>query len=144
MIASFTCIDISLDFVLIAPVKQLPNTSSTPEINSRYFIYFIHFKVTREQATLGHETACQSFVQILHSPWKCRYSGKKIADIWGHIFVKLWITSITSWLFYSKYIEGLYKGKMIKTVSLSKYFVTQLYVIINKINHVVAAKSRYE
>ncbi|MCJ8731119.1 hypothetical protein PDJAM_G00195740 [Pangasius djambal] len=41
MMASFTCIEISLDFILVAPVEQLPNANSIPDINSRPFICFI-------------------------------------------------------------------------------------------------------
>lgn len=40
---------ISLDFILIAQVKQLPNDSSTPEVNSSPFICFICLEERRER-----------------------------------------------------------------------------------------------
>ena len=60
MMASFTCIDISLDFILIAPVKWLPDDNSSPEIIYKPFISFISLEVTREQTRLACEAACRS------------------------------------------------------------------------------------
>lgn len=51
-------------FIWMAPVKQLPNTNSTLEINARTFLYFICLVVMRERGTPDHETACQSIVKI--------------------------------------------------------------------------------
>ena len=41
IMASLSYIDMSLDFILIAAVKQLANASSEPDIISRLFIWFI-------------------------------------------------------------------------------------------------------
>ena len=46
--ASFFSMDFSLDFILIAPIKQCPNANSTIEMNSRPFICFIWCEVTRD------------------------------------------------------------------------------------------------
>lgn len=54
----FICIDIALDFILIAQVKQLPNANSTPEINFKAFIWLICLELTREQTICFHEAAC--------------------------------------------------------------------------------------
>ena len=74
MIASLTCTGISLDFFLIAPVSQQPNTNSEPEISCRSLTSFICLEVKRESTTLSHETALQSVVQTLMNFWKWRYS----------------------------------------------------------------------
>lgn len=61
MMASFACNDISLDFTLIVPVKQLPKSISSLEINSRPFI-----RLSWSKKGLGHryhKTACQSKIK---------------------------------------------------------------------------------
>ena len=68
IMASFTCFDISLDFILIAPVKE-PNTNSKPKINSRLFICFMlhssfSLVMTSEWTTPGHQTVRQSIIKI--------------------------------------------------------------------------------
>ena len=45
MMASFTCIYIPLNFILIAQVKQLPDINSTSEINCGPFMLFICLEV---------------------------------------------------------------------------------------------------
>ena len=57
MMASFICITISSDFILIAPLKQISNTNSTPGTISRLFNLHNCLDVMRERATSGHETA---------------------------------------------------------------------------------------
>ena len=52
-LASFTGIEIYLDVIVLALVKQLPNANSTPEINSRPFICFFCLEVEHERATPG-------------------------------------------------------------------------------------------
>lgn len=46
MIASFTCLEIFLDFILVAPFKQLTNANSLPDTNSRLLFCLLHFLVT--------------------------------------------------------------------------------------------------
>lgn len=48
----------------ISKVKQLPNASPTPEINSNT-IETDKTEVLIERTKPGHETPCKSFVQIL-------------------------------------------------------------------------------
>lgn len=66
----FTCTDISSDFILIAPAKQLPNDNSAFKINPRPFLCFICLEVMSESTKPRHEPACQSVVQIPLSSWK--------------------------------------------------------------------------
>lgn len=66
-LASFNCSYMSLDFILIFPVKKLPH--SAPNINSRH-VCFIFLEVTRELTKPGHETVCHSLVQIILKPLK--------------------------------------------------------------------------
>ena len=53
MIASFTCIQMFLDFLFVFRVKKRPNLNSIPDINSCYLICVICIDVTRERATPG-------------------------------------------------------------------------------------------
>lgn len=54
MVASLTCTEVSLDFILVMIVKPLQNGNSTHDINSRPFICFICLEVTREWIVLDH------------------------------------------------------------------------------------------
>ena len=53
-----------LQLRIVAPVKKLPNTNSSPEISSGPFIRLMLFAVTTELTF----AACQSIVQILLGP----------------------------------------------------------------------------
>lgn len=72
MTASFISVDVSLDFISIAPVKQLQNVKMTPKVHCRPFICLICLVVRKKETTPSHENTCQSIVQKLLSPWKCR------------------------------------------------------------------------
>ena len=65
--ASFTIVDSSLDFILIALLKKLLNADSTPEL-SRPSTCFICQDETKEWTTSDNITAYQSIAQILLTP----------------------------------------------------------------------------
>ena len=131
---SFTCTEISLDFIWVAPVKQ-PNGNSVLVINTRPFICFICIEVRREWTTLF-----SPFVQILLSNWKWRYFIKKklkflndkIHSLVKHLKLKLEISTLIKFSrFYFRSFVGVYKGKIIKLSHCPNTSVTNcIYQII--------------
>lgn len=73
MMASFTGIDSSLDFMLVIPVAQLQKGNLMLQGHSKTLSYFIFPDERRERITPGLGSACQWSKSLLN-PWKLRYS----------------------------------------------------------------------